>query len=178
MDSKTALAVAAIGALGVLGAAWITSRSHAPEPAGESIPVATVTPSAAPEHESVQVTLPLAITGVKIGEASDEFEFATPKTKFSADEVIAVTVHYSAQERVADFPVRLSTRIMSGMMGWGDAEQTADISQSGDSFKTFRFVPDGRRLWSPGVHVVNVSVDGHEVYRQVLDVAYEEQSRP
>lgn len=155
--------VALISTSGVLGAAWISSRerdsvSTAESPARAPIPLAVVAKDQSP----------LAITGVRTGGAVGRL--GEPHTQFNQNDVIAVRVEYRAASRVASFPARLTARVSAVSIGWGDVEETADISTPGENVRTFRLLPADGKSWSPGKHVISIQVDGREAYRQILDV--------
>jgi hypothetical protein len=113
------------------------------------------------------------LTGVKIGVADDQFDFAVPQTQFSPNDSIAVTVEFNADKDVANFPVRLSTQLASASFGYGDLEQVRDVAHPGDGFHTFRFVPKAGQVWRAGKYLVLVSLDGNRVHAKELDVRLE-----
>lgn len=112
---------------------------------------------------------PVVITGVLIGRTGDDPFVSEVITQFAPKDEIAITVRYAAGEEVANFPVRLSARVFSGI-GNGDEEQISDISRPGESFWTFRFKPkDG---WISSQQLVSIEIDGHKAYSQMLTIKH------
>ncbi|GAB2509727.1 hypothetical protein GCM10027084_26320 [Pseudoxanthomonas sangjuensis] len=173
MNSRTQIYVALIGAAAIIGAALIPalirrspdefSQPNKQHPSEDD-------PSVRQEASNAQASRPstLAVTGVLIG-TSDNQPFVTEaRTRFKEKEEIAVTVRYNADQTVANFPVRLSTRIVSASFGGVGNRQTTDISVPGASFWTFRLRPE--QAWAYGQNFISVSVDGQQIYSQEIDV--------
>lgn len=167
MDRGTALVVALIGAAAALGAAWISSRS--PRAAAPS-DVVDAAASPVPTVKSVAARPSVVVTGTRIGAAHGQRPVEQARTWFQPEETVSVTVHFTADDRVAKFPTRLSTRVMAASIGWGDRTQTQDISVPGEGLRTFQFVPERGQPWMPGIHVVSVSIDGIDMYSQQISI--------
>ena len=157
--------VALIGVAGVIGAAVISRNatiSTDPATVVDTIPREPVRTPAPPSA--------VAITGVLIGKAEDEFFVSEALTQFAPRDEVAITVHYTAAAEVSNFPVRLSARVASGI-GNGVEEQITDVSKPGDTFWTFRFKP--KSGWIGSQHFVWIRINGHDVYSQQFDVVGE-----
>lgn len=161
------IVVALIGLVGVISAALITTSQRKADPSKTS-PSVNVEPNSGrmSASEATKPTESIKITGVLIGKAEGEPFVAEALTRFGPRDEVAVTVRYRADERVANFPVRISARIMSAMLN-GIRESTTDVSRPGDSFWTFRFNADDEWV---GQQFVSIQINGRGVYSQQFDV--------
>jgi len=159
------IVVALIGLVGVICAALITTfqtdAGKAPEPVSIEANATRMSGS-----KDLAPTGPVKITGVIIGKADAEPVVTEALTRFGPRDEVAITVRYQADESVANFPVRISARVMSAMLN-GVREATTDVSRAGNSFWTFRFSPDDEWV---GQQFVWIQIDGRDVYGQQFDV--------
>lgn len=161
------IVVAVITVAGGIAVALITRDAYTNrEVAGPTSEVSGVVEAAPPAVPSS----PVAITGILIGKTGLEPFVSEVITQFAPQDEIAITVRYTAAEQVANFPVRLSAQIFSGI-GTGVEEQVSDISRPGDSFWTFRFKPE--EGWISSQQFVSIEIDGQKAYRQVLTINHE-----
>lgn len=161
------IVVAVITVAGGIAVAFITTNSYpnreAAGPTAEAPAIVEAAPPAVPFS-------PVAITGVLIGRAGSEPVVSEVITQFASQDEIAITVRYKAAEQVANFPVRLSARIFSGI-GNGVEEQVSDVSRPGDSFWTFRFKP--KAGWISSQQFVSIEIDGEKAYSQTLTINHD-----
>lgn len=159
------IVVALIGLAGVILAAVISNNSSSQ---AEPEPVSSTAASVPAPDPAAMPPLSVAITGVLIGKAGSEPFVSEVSTRFSPEEEVAITVRYEANDKVSNFPVRLSARISSGF-GQGVEEQIADVSDPGASFWTFRFKP--KEGWIGSQQFVWIEVDGQKAYSQTINIS-------